>query len=140
MRKALLAAIPRHLGWVPSLLNVSDRFLEKLARRNDHLVRGNEVLIRAVLDRSLACGSEGVVSLKPMTHPREGFGFHGFAILHIPIGAVSGQSVLWGEFGAFPCENAFIKRRARTVDKGILPVVHIIDGNVPVNRIPVSPG
>src|SRR5215813_3480168 len=121
------------MGWVPPLLNISDRFLEQLARRNDYLVRGNEVLIRAVLDRPLTCGSEGVVSLKPMTHPREGFGFHGFTILHISVGAVSDQSVLWGEFGAFPRENVFIKRRARTVDKSILPVVHIIDGNVPVN-------
>src|SRR5262244_3437044 len=133
MGKAVLSVFPRHMGWVPSLLNVSDRFLKKLARRHDHLVRGNEVLIRAVLDRPLACGSEGIVSLKPMTHPREGFGLHGFAILHKSIGAVSDQPVLWGEFGAFSRENGFIKRRARTVDKSILPVVHIIDRNVPVN-------
>src|SRR5215831_15841431 len=124
---------PRHMGWVASLLNVSDRFLEKLARRNDHLVRGNQMLIGAVLDRPLTCGSEGIVRLKPMTHPREGFVFHGFAILHISIGAVSDQSVLWGELGAFSPENVFVKRHARTVDKGVLPVVRIIDGNMPVN-------
>src|SRR5262245_9073461 len=133
MGKAVLAGLPGHVGWIPSFLNVPDRFLEKLPRRNDHLVRGNQVLIRAVLDRPLACGSEGVVSLKPMTHPREGFGFHGFAILHVPIGAVSGQPVLWVEIGAFSRENGFMTWRARTVEKGILPVVHIIDGNVPVN-------
>src|SRR4029434_4334449 len=133
MRKAVLAGIPRHLGWVPSLLNVSDRFLEKLARRNDHLVRGNEVLIRAVLDRPLACGSEGVVSLKTMTHPREGFGFHGFTILHKSIGAVSDQSVVRGKLGAFSPDNCLIKGRARTRDKGIFPVMRIIDGHVPVN-------
>src|SRR5215510_9915471 len=133
MGKSVLAVFPRHMGWVPSLLNVSDRFLQKFPRRHDHLVRGDQMLIGAVLDRPLACSSEGIVRLKPMTHPREGFGFHGFTILHISIGAVSDQSVLWGEFGAFPRENVFIKRRARTVDKSILPVVHIIDGNVPVN-------
>src|SRR5215510_12492925 len=121
------------MGWIPSLLNVLDRFLEKLARCHDHLVRGNQVLIRAVLDHPLACSSEGIVSLKPMTHPREGFVFHGFAILHISIGALSDQSVLWGEFGAFSPENVFVKRHARTVDKGILPVMRIIDGHVPVN-------
>src|SRR5215468_6956452 len=133
MGKAVLAVFPRHMGWVPSLLNVSDRFLQKFPRRHDHLVRGNEMLIRAVLDRPLTCGSEGIVSLKPMTHPREGFGFHGFAILHVSIGAVSDQSVLWGELGAFSRENVFVKGHARTVDKGVLPVVRIIDGNMPVN-------
>src|SRR5262245_12597079 len=133
MGEAVLTVFPRDMGWVPSLLNVSDRFLQKFPRRHDHLVRGNQVLIRAVLDRPLTCGSEGVVSLESMTHPCEGFGFHGFTILHISVGAVSDQSVLWGEFGAFPRENVFVKRRARTVDKSILPVVHIIDGNVPVN-------
>src|SRR5215467_11271325 len=133
MGKAVLAVFPRHMGWVPSLLNVSDRFLENLARRHDHLVRGNQVLIGAVLDRPLACSSKGVVSLKPMTHPREGFGFHGFAILHISIGAVSDQPELWGEFGAFSRENGFIKGHARTVDKGVLPMVRIIDGDMPVN-------
>src|SRR5262245_50930452 len=133
MGEAVLVVFPRHMSWIPSLLNISDRFLEKLARRNDHLVRGNQVLIRAVLDHPLACGSKGVVSLKPMTHPRESFRFHGFAILHKSIDTVSDQSVLWGELGAFSRENVFVKRHARTVDKGILPVVHIIDGDVPVN-------
>src|SRR5215813_687712 len=133
MGKAVLAVFPRHMGWVPSLLNVSDRFLQKFPRRHDHLVRGNEVLIRAVLDRPLTCGSEGVVSLESMTHPREGFGFHGFTILHISVGAVSDQPELWCEFGAFSRENGFIKEHARTVDRCVLPMVRIIDGNMLVN-------
>src|SRR5262245_26668403 len=121
------------MGWIPSLLNVADSFLEKLASRNYYLVRGNQMLIRAVLDRPLTGGSEGIVSLKPMTHPREGFGFHGFAILHISIGGISDQPVLWGELGAFSRENGFIKGHARTVDKGVFPVMRIVDGYVPVN-------
>src|SRR5215813_2192048 len=133
MGKAVLAVFPRHMGWVPSLLNVSDRFLENLARRHDHLVRGNQVLIRAVLDRPLACGSEGVVSLKPMTHSREGFGFHGFTILHESIGAISDQSIVRGELGALSPDKCLIKGRARAVDKRVLPVMRIIDGHVPVN-------
>src|SRR5262245_34296857 len=121
------------MGWIPSLLNVLDRFLEKLARRHDHLVRGNQVLIRAVLNHPLACASEGIVSLKAMTHPREGFGFHSSTILHIPIGAVSDQSIVRGELGALSPYKCLIKRGARAVDKRVLPVVRIIDGHVPVN-------
>src|SRR5215510_2846058 len=121
------------MGWVPSLLNVSDRFLQIFPRRHDHLVRGNQMLIGAVLDRPLACSSEGIVSLKPMTHPREGFGFHGFTILHISIGAVSDQSVVRGKLGAFSPDKCFIKGRARAVDKRVLPMMRIIDGHVPVN-------
>src|SRR5262245_66366217 len=133
MRIMVLAGIPRYLGRVPSLLNISDRFLEKLARCHDHLVRGNQVLIRTVLDHSLACGSEGIVSLKPMPHPREGFSFHGFTILHIPIGAVSDQSIVRGELGALSPYKCLIKGRARAVDKRVLPMMRIIDGHVPVN-------
>src|SRR5215471_14478225 len=133
MGKAVLAVFPRHMGWVPSLLNVSDGFLQKFPRRHDHLVRGNQVLIGAVPERPLACSSEGVVSLKTMTAPRKVFGLHGFAILQVSIGGVSDQPVLWSEFGAFSRENVFVKGHARTVDKGVLPVVRIIDGNMPVN-------
>src|SRR5919106_2017835 len=82
MGKPVLTGFPDDMRWLASLLNVPNRLLQELAGCDDRLIRGNEMLLRAVLDRALARGSKGIMSLKAGTHARVRLGFHRFPILH----------------------------------------------------------
>src|SRR5687768_1732999 len=76
VRKSIRCRIAHHVLRVAAVLDVIDGVQQQLARGNDRFVRGNQMLRRAVLNRTLALGGKRVMRLKVVTHARKRLGFH----------------------------------------------------------------
>jgi hypothetical protein len=98
------------------------------------------MLVRAVLDCALARGGKRIVGLKAMTHTGISFGLHRFPILQIAVGSVAQQSIVGLQFGALSVEQLLFERASGAEDKCILPVMGVVDGNMPVYRVTLASG
>src|SRR5262249_59892341 len=95
------------------------------------------MLFRAILDCALARGGKAIVGLKAMTHTCISFGLHRFPILQVAIGLVAHQSIGL-QLGAFPVEQLLFERPSGAEDKCILPVMAVVDGNMPIDRVTLA--
>src|SRR5207249_11655613 len=102
---------------------VSYGLFEQLTRRDNRLVRRNEMLLGAILNLALACRGKGVVSLKAGTHTGVGLGRHGFPFLHETVGFAPDQSVVGRQLRALAADNLHLKRRSGAKNKCILPMM-----------------
>src|SRR5687767_6934846 len=94
----------------------------------------------AVLNSALAFGGKCVMRLKVVPNAGKRLALHRLAVLLVTIGAAASQPKIRAELSP-----AFVKqfRRQRLLaakHKDIFPVPGVINGHVPVNRIPCADG
>src|SRR5215471_14757111 len=100
MREVVRVRIFNHMLRLSSFLHIPDAVEQQLARGDNSLIRGNQMLVSPVLHRALALRGESVVSLKIKTDPSETFRFHRFAVLLVTVSRLARQSIIRRHFGA----------------------------------------
>src|SRR5688572_1507175 len=96
------------------------------------------MFFRSVLHRTLALRRKGIMSLKVSAHAREGLRLHRISVLLVTVGSVPRQPVIGSQLHAAPGSHKIIKRFCSIEREYVLPVVRVIDGHMPMNRVTVS--
>ena len=98
------------------------------------------MLLGAVLDRPFAFGHAQVLGLEVEPDAAEGLVAHGVPVLQVAVGLAADQAVVRGHLRAVPLGRFPADGLAAAEDEHELPVVGVVDGDVPVDGIAVAAG
>src|ERR1043166_9566574 len=123
---------------IAALAYIVDAGHEQLSAGNDRLVRRDEVLFGAVLDRALAFGRERVVRLEVDPHARKGLVLHRRAVLPVAVRRIAREAVIRILLDLAPVPEIVRERALAAEHENVFPVRRVVDRHVPVDRVALA--